>query len=94
MGKCLKATPEELEQHVRSRSARGMYFELICRYCGDAGSISATSSTWGRPEHKRKAAEKFAKQGWRMEAEIPVCPDCFAHRLAQGKYSPDEINQQ
>jgi hypothetical protein len=36
-------------------------------------------------QHKRKAAEKFAKQGWRIEDGIPVCPSCFIKRNGKGK---------
>ena len=81
MSKCFKATPEELEQLIRSNSTGlGRSFELLCKFCRDVGSISANRRTYLSKEHKRKAAEKFAKQCWRIEDGISVCPACFVRR--------------
>jgi hypothetical protein len=71
------ATAEELEQHVRSNSTgRGQSFGLLCICCKEIYSISADGRTYLNKKHKRKAAEKFAHQGWRIEGELPVCPSC------------------
>jgi hypothetical protein len=43
------------------------------------------------PRHKRKAAQKIAGHGWRIEDGLPVCPSCFARRVLKGKYTLDDI---
>ena len=42
-------------------------------------------------EHKFGAAEKFANQGWRIEAGAPVCPLCFIRRFGKGKYGHEDV---
>jgi hypothetical protein len=42
-------------------------------------------------EYKLRAAEKFASQGWRIEAGMPVCPSCFIRRFGKGKYDHEDI---
>ncbi|MEI8291030.1 MAG: hypothetical protein WCH99_16315 [Verrucomicrobiota bacterium] len=92
MSKCIKATPEELQQHIRSTSTGlGQSFVLDCRHCRDVGSVSADKRTYQSEEHKFRAAEKFASQGWRIEAGLPVCPTCFIRRFAKEIYVHKDI---
>jgi hypothetical protein len=74
---CHKPAPEELAEHVQSNSTGvGQSFVLLCQFCKELYSISADGRTYLSKKHQRKAAEKFASQGWRMTRELPVCPSC------------------
>jgi hypothetical protein len=79
-----KPTPEELDAHVAPTSTGlGYAFNIYCRYCHDAGAVSADRRTTRDPEEKLIVADKFVTAGWRIENGVAVCPTCVKKRQSK-----------
>ena len=78
-----RATAEELEPHiirfVGSSGAGQWRFQLLCKFCTDLGTVSASAHSIGDAKALRTAAESFAEQGWWID-EIPICPKCYRRK--------------
>jgi len=81
-GGAYKPSVEELEPHVRYTVDS---YEILCRYCTDAGIISADKrrEVNRSMEQRLAATEKFLTAGWLLEDDIPVCPTCLARGRGQ-----------
>jgi hypothetical protein len=80
-----KASQEDLEPLIEKFAGTGRKaksFRLICKYCRDMGTVSATSQTITTTKYLRKAAEKFSMQGWVLDRKTPVCPKCNKKHLS------------
>jgi hypothetical protein len=71
-----RATPEQLEACIvkLTGSSGGCQwsFQLPCKFCRHLGTVSAKRHSISDPKALRKAAEKFAEQGWWFDG-VPIC---------------------
>lgn len=79
-----RASADDIERYIETRvssSGGGQWtFRLPCKFCEDMGVISAKKHSISSAEHRRKAAEKFAAQGWWFD-ERPICIACHERKV-------------
>jgi hypothetical protein len=80
-----RATPDELLPHIMKfvgSSGGGQWrFQLLCKFCRDIGTVSATRHSIDNPKALLKAANAFGEQGWWID-EVPICPKCYIRKSA------------
>jgi hypothetical protein len=80
-----RATIEELVPNITRFSAmNGFSFQLLCKYCRDLGTVSATRHSFKDLKGLRKAAAAFVQQGWWI-SDIPICPHCYQRKTRRAK---------
>ncbi len=58
-------------------------FQVICKFCGVNGDLPADKHNVLHPGFIRRAAIKFAANGWLCHDQ-PICPNCAA-QMQQGQ---------
>ena len=79
--KVAKATVEQIEREIRcfvgSTGGGQWSYQISCKICRDLGTISGKNHNRKSSQNIRKAAEKFAEQGWRYSEPELICPHCY-----------------